>query len=144
MIQNRFSKHALEFTPVDSAAEAIVKIIKHNPKFNVLHLFNTNLIDFPDVITILNNLGYNIQMVSDKDFSDTVKEFLKHKSLKNQISGIIPDLNKKRTLSIVAKTLPNAYFTTQYLKSIGFEWPEINKEYMEQFLDYFKKIGYIE
>ena len=144
VIQNRFSKHALEFTPVDSAAEAIVKIIKHNPKFNVLHLFNTNLIDFPDVITILNNLGYNIQMVSDKDFSDTVKEFLKHKSLKNQISGIIPDLNKKRTLSIVAKTLPNAYFTTQYLKSIGFEWPEINKEYMEQFLDYFKKIGYIE
>ena len=74
----------------------------------------------------------------------SIKEFLKDENLKNQISGLIPDLKKDKTLAIVAKTLPNAYFTTLYLKSIGFEWPEIDKEYVEQFFEYFKKIGYIE
>ena len=144
VVQQRFLIHALEFTPVDSAAKAILEIAKHNPKFNVLHVFNTQLINFPNLIAILNNLGYNIQLVTDEKFSERVKEFLKDENLKNKISGLIPDLNKKKTLSIVAKTLPDAYFTTLYLKSIGFEWPEIDKEYVEQFLDYFKKIGYIE
>jgi len=89
-------------------------------------------------------LGYKINLVNDEEFSNKVKEFLKDEELKNKISGLIPDLNKNKTLSIVAKTLPDAYFSTLYLKSIGFEWPEIDEEYVKQFLDYFKKIGYIE
>jgi amino acid adenylation domain-containing protein/thioester reductase-like protein len=144
VIQKRFLEHSLEFTPVDSSAEAILTIMKNNPNFNILHLFNTKLINFPNLVAILNNLGYNIQLVHDSEFADKVKEFLKDETLKNQIAGLIPDLKKNKTLSIVAKTLPNAYFTTLYLKSIGFEWPEIDKEYVEQFLIYFKKIGYIE
>ena len=144
VVQNRFLNHALEFTPVDFSAKAILTIIKNNPKFNILHLFNTKLITFPNVIAILNNLGYNIQLVNDEEFANKVKEYLKDEELKNQITGLIPDLNKNKTLAIVAKTLPDAYFTMLYLKSIGFEWPEIDKKYVEQFLSYFKKIGYIE
>ena len=144
VVQNRFLNHALEFTPVDYSAKAILAIMKYNTKFNILHLFNTKLISFPNIIAILNNLGYKIEMVSDKEFAEKVKEFLKDENLKNQITGLIPDLKKDKTLGMVAKTLPNAYFTTEYLKSIGFEWPEIDKEYVEQFLKYFKKIGYIE
>ena len=144
VVQNRFLNHALEFTPVDSSAKAILTIIKNNPKFSILHLFNTKLITFPNIIAILNNIGYKIELVDDESFAKRIKEFLKDENLKNQISGLIPDLKKDKTLAMVAKTLPNAYFTTLYLKSIGFEWPEIDKEYVEQFFEYFKKIGYIE
>ena len=143
VVQSRFAKHALEFTPVDSASKAIIEIAKHDHNFNVLHLFNTNLIDFPNVIAILNNLGYKMSMVSDKFFANKVKKFLKDEKLKSQISGLIPDLNKNKTLSVVAKTLPNAYFSSQFLKTIGFEWPMIDKDYIEQFLDYFNKLGYL-
>lgn len=144
VIQNRFLNHSLEFTPVDASAKAILTIIKHNPKFNVLHLFNTKLITFPNIIAILNNLGYNIRLTNDQEFSEEVKKFLKDETLKSQISGLIPDLKKDKTLSVMSKALPDAYFTTLYLRSIGYEWPEIDKEYVEQFLQYFKKIGYIE
>lgn len=144
VVQNKFANHALEFTPVDSSAKAIVEITRHNPKFNVLHIFNTNLITFPNVIAILNKFGYNIKLVDDTTFSNEVKKFLKDDTLKNKISGLIPDLNKDKTLSLVSNTLPDAFFTTQYLKSIGFKWPEIDENYVEQFLIYFKKIGYIE
>jgi len=94
--------------------------------------------------TLTNNLGYKIQLTNDEEFANKIKEFLKNKELKNEISGLIPDLKKDKTLALAAKTLPNAYFSTLYLKSIGFEWPEIDKEYVEQFIEYFKKIGYIE
>ena len=89
-------------------------------------------------------MGYKIELADDETFAKNIKEFLKDEELKNQIYGLIPDLKRDKTLALTAKTLPNAYFTTQYLKSIGFEWPEIDKEYVEQFLEYFKKIGYIE
>lgn len=144
VIQKRFLNHALEFTPVDSAAKAILTIARHDTKFSVLHIFNTNLINFPNIVAILNNLGYHLELVNDEEFANKVKEFLKDEKLKSKISGIIPDLNKNKTLSIVARTLPNAYFTTLYLKSIGFIWPEINEKYVEQFLQYFNKIGYME
>lgn len=144
VIQNRFLAHALEFTPVDFAAEAILSIVKQNSKFNIFHMFNTNVINFPNIIAILNNLGYKIDIVDDKTFANNVKQFLKDDKLKSQISGIIPELRKDKTLSLVANTLPNAYFTTMYLKSIGFNWPEIDDKYIERFLEYFKKIGYIE
>ena len=143
-VQNRFLSHALEFTPVDSSAEAILTIIKHNPKFNILHLFDTKFITFPNIIAILKNIGYKIELANDEEFAKQIKKFLKDENLKNQITGLIPDLKKDKTLALAAKTLPNAYFTTLYLKSIGFEWPEIDKEYVEQFIEYFRKIGYIE
>lgn len=144
VMQNRFLNHSLEFTPVDSSAEAIVKIIQHNTKFTVLHLFNTNVISFPDIIEILKSLGYDIKLVDDKTFANTVKEFLKDDVSKNKISGLIPDLNSNKTLSLLSKTLPNGYFSTLYLKNIGFEWPKIDKNYIDNYIQYFRKIGYIE
>ncbi len=144
VVQSKFLDHAIEFTPVDACAEAIIKIIQNNTKFNVLHIFDTKVINFPDIIQILKSLGYNIDTVDDKIFANKIKEFLKDDNLKSQISGLIPDLNKNKTLSLLSKTLPNAYFSTLYLKSIGYEWVEIDKEYIEKYLGYFKKIGYIE
>ena len=34
-------------------------------------------------------------------------------------------------------------FTVQYLKSIGFEWPEIDYAYVERYLQYFTQLGYL-
>ena len=89
-------------------------------------------------------MGYDIDAVDDKKFISTIKKFLNNDNLKSKISGLIPDLNSDKTLSLIAKTLPNAYLTTLYLKSIGFEWPDIDVDYIKKYMDYFKKIGYIE
>ena len=144
VIQNKFLNHAVEFTPVDSSADAIIKIIKNNPNFTVLHIFNTKIISFPDILAILDSLGYSIKTVDDKTFANKIKEFLKDDTLKSKISGLIPDLNSDKTLSLLSKTLPNGYFSTLYLNSIGYQWPEIDKNYIKKYMDYFKKIGYIE
>jgi hypothetical protein len=34
-------------------------------------------------------------------------------------------------------------FTLSYLKQLGFEWSEIDYEYVKGYLDYFREIGYL-
>lgn len=143
-LQSRFMAHSLEFTPVDSAAEAIIKLIHCHNQFNIFNIYNTNLINIANLIEFINNSGYPIDFVSNKEFSDKIREFLKDEKTKSKIAGIIPDLDRNKTLSIISKTLPDGYFTTQYLKFIGFQWPEIDEKYVKQFLKYFNKIGYLE
>ncbi|MBO5479216.1 MAG: amino acid adenylation domain-containing protein [Clostridia bacterium] len=144
VIPEVFLKHSLEFTPVDSCADAIVRTIFNNPKFNVLHLFNTNLISFPDLIHIFNCLGYHLESVSNKNFAQKIDEFLQDDKLKNSISGIIPDLDSNKNLNLISNVLPDATFSTKYLKTLGFEWPIIDSDYITKYIDYFKKIGYLE
>ena len=144
VIPNEFLEHSIEFTPVDSCARAIVKIVFDNSKFNILHLFNTNLISFPNLIDIFNNLGYSLKGVSKHEFSNKVNKFLQDDKLKDSISGIIPDLDNHKNLNLISDVLPDGNFTTQYLKTLDFEWPIIDANYIVKYIGYFKNIGYLE
>lgn len=144
IIPEEFLIHSLEFTPVDSCAEAIIKIIFNNPEFNVLHLFNTNLIRFTELINIFNKLGYPLESASDNEFANKVDEFLQNDALKDSISGIIPDLDSNKNLNLISNILPDANFTTQYLKTLDFKWPIIDANYITKYIEYFKNIGYLE
>ena len=37
----------------------------------------------------------------------------------------------------------NYNFTDTYLKNIGFEWKEIDKDYIFRYMNYFRRIGFI-
>ena len=116
----------------------------NNPKFTVFHLFDTNLISIPNLVEIFNSLGYNLDFVSKKEFSDVLNKFLLDDTLKDSISGIVPDLDEKKHLNLVSNVLPNADFTTRYLNSLGFYWPIIDANYITNYILYFKNIGYLE
>ena len=142
IIQEKYVSHSVEFTPVDFCADAIVRIVCDNPDFTVFHLFNTNLISFENIISILKDLGYYINSVSDEVFANTISDYLRDEELKNKISGIITDLDKDKLLSLMFNVIPSAYFTTKYLYTLGFKWPIINHEYIEKYMNYFKNINY--
>ena len=144
VIPNEFLKHSLEFTPVDACADSIIKIVFSNPKFNVFHLFNTNLIPVPRLIELLNLLGYKLESVSKRKFSETLNQFLQDDTLKDSISGIIPDLDNKKNLNLISNVLPIADFTEKYLDTLGFKWPLIDIEYIQRYIEYFKNIGYLD
>ena len=142
-IQDKFIKHALEFTPVDCCAEAIVKITQNNPKFTVLHIFNNNFIGISDVLETLRQMEEKIELVSDEEFKNKINFALKDKILKNEINGIITDLDENKLLNLINSIIPNCDFTQKYLETIGFKWPQIDKEYIRKYVEYFKKIKYI-
>ncbi len=142
VIQEGFKEHRTEFAPVDFCANAIVKIIQSNPDFTVFHIFNHNLISFIDIVQYLNDLGTKLDFVSDKDFASEVKHFLKDPNLKNDISGLATDLNADKIFSLNVNILLDCSFTVAYLDKIGFEWPKIDKNYITNYIEYFKKIKY--
>ena len=134
--------HALEFTPVDCLANAIMKVVLNNCDFPVLHLCNPNLIKIPVLLKYLNQLGFNMKLCTNDEFVSRINEYLKDKTLRNQISGIINDLDKNKSINLVSSILINADFSKKYLETIGFKWPEITEDYIQKFIEYFKINGY--
>lgn len=144
VIQKKFLKHSLEFTPVDICSEAIIQIIKSNPDFSVFHLFNSNLLRIDILLSYLECLNKKISCVDDNDFAHTIDEFLSSDELKNDIAGIITDLDRNRLLNLIANVLPNSDFTVAYLDKLGFKWPEIDINYIKKYIDYFDSINFLD
>ena len=140
VLQEGFKKHATEFAPVDLSATAIVKIMQSDPDFNVFHIFNNKLISFSNLIDFINNLGIKLDFVSDKKFSDTVTYFLNDPKLKNEISGIVTDLDSNKLFKLNANILLDVDFSVSYLQKLGFEWPEIDEDYIKKYITYFEQI----
>ena len=105
VLQEGFLQHSTEFAPVDLCADAIINIIKSNPKFTVFHIFNNKLISFKNLVKFINEIGIKLDFVSDQKFANQINNFLSDSNLKNEISGIITDLNKNRVFDLNANIL---------------------------------------
>ena len=144
VLQDGFLQHSTEFAPVDLCADAIIRIIKSNPKFTVFHIFNSKLITFKNLIEYINEIGIKIDFVSDTEFSNKVKQFLSNKDLKNEIAGIVTDLNKNKVFDLNANILLDSDFSNIYLQKLDFKWANINKNYIVKYFNYFKNINYFD
>ena len=142
VIQSSLLEHNLEFTPVDSCADAIVHIIDSIHNFSILHLFDPNLISFKELLNYTNMSGYTLKAVTDKDFSKQVREHLNDNDLKNNISGIITDLNKDMLLDYISPISLQSNTTNTFLSQLDFYWPKLDISYFKKFFDYFNNIKY--
>ena len=104
-----------------------------------MSLFN-KLISFSNLIDFINNLGIKLDFVSDKKFSDTVTYFLNDPKLKNEISGIVTDLDSNKLFKLNANILLDVDFSVSYLQKLGFEWPKIDEDYIKKYITYFEQI----
>ena len=143
VIQEKYLEHSLEFTPVDCCSNAIVRIVNDNPDFTVLHLFNNNFISIENLLKILYNMDEKINPVTDEEFKEKVKLAIKDPKMKNEINGIITDLDENKLLNLINNIIPNSEFTQKYLLALGFKWPKIDEEYIKKYIEYFKGKKYI-
>ena len=139
-----FKNHAIDFSPVDYCADAIVKIALSEHNFTVFHIFNTNLVSFTKLLDYLNKLDYNINFTSNRTFKEKINSLINDSTYADKISGIIPDLDKNMNLKLIFGVVPKADFTNAYLNKLGFTWPNIDLYYFECFINYFKNIGYLD
>lgn len=134
--------HSVEFTPVDICAKAIIKIIESKTNFTIFHLFNDNTLTCKNLIDILKHIGINIVPVSDNEFKKCINNFLNDNNLKNNISGIISDLDNNKSLNLISNVIPDSEFTKNYLNLIDFNWPMINNIYINKYIEYFNNIKF--
>ena len=142
VIQNSFLNNSLELTPVDLCAEAIIKTVNSDHNFSVLHIFNTNFVECKKLIEYINNFGYSVNAVSNSEFSSHVTTYINNDNFRNNIAGIITDLNKYKTLNYTSNIEIHGNTSNSLLNSLNFKWPILNELYFEKYLEFFKKINY--
>lgn len=137
-------EHEIEFTPVDLAASAIIKILNNKSDCNVFHIVSSYLVAVTDIVQVANEMGIELVPVSDVLMSDIINGMIGNDNRKQGVSGIIEDLNRDRKLIYTSATKLDIDFTENYLKKCGFKWKKLGREYITKYLQYFRKIGFIE
>jgi len=131
----------LEFTPIDYASKAIVKIAEDNPKGKMLHLFNHNHIYMDKLLNVLEKINVDIQIVEDKKFNSELEQSMSKKD--QEIEGIIIDINEDKEIKYISNIIVNSEKTIKYLEKLGFNWPVISDEYIIKYFRYLKNIGFL-
>lgn len=133
----------IEFTPVDECAKAIVLLSKTSELDNrIFHLYNHNLVPLKTVIEALVEQGLSIQTLNEETFKKRILDF--SKSLNDNVSAIVNDFNTTN-LSLDYNFTVNikSDFTQRALKSLGFSWQKIDKDYLSIIIKYMRDVRFI-
>jgi amino acid adenylation domain-containing protein/thioester reductase-like protein len=123
-------KAKLEMTPVDLCAQAILLLAGTETRMPIFHVFNDNVMTLADVVSLLEQNGYRIEIVSDEEFIQRMRA-LSRKGSFSELAGLVDDLNADGTAKI---TVTND-MTRSLLDKAGFHWPEIGADYMGRFIN---------
>lgn len=133
----------LEFTPIDFSGLFVIKIMQYfNMQNTIFHAFNHNHITISNLINAVNELGMNLEIIEDSEFSNIVKELI-NKNDVLKLKGIVNDLDDNNDLAYTSNIKITSDITVNYLKKIGFKWPYINENYVKKYLNYLKNIGFL-
>lgn len=131
----------MEFSPVDETAEAILTIAKHfDGSRTVFHGNNPKMIPLRSIIQWLSKMGIHMEEVPGKLFLARLKEPEQHAAYET----LSNDLDSEEKLAYRGNIRVYSSITSDYLKACGFEWSDITPEYLQKYIDYFKKIHYLE
>ena len=134
-----------EFTPIDEAANAVMSIVRHfGTEQTVFHINSIKVVYLDKLVEYFNALGFDMEVVDGKSFTEALRQTAKQAGMEHIFETFINDMDENDRLNYDSNIRIENDFTVQYLKMIGFEWSDIGIEYLRKYVEYFKKIGYIE
>ncbi|ADY55191.1 amino acid adenylation domain protein [Syntrophobotulus glycolicus DSM 8271] len=139
-----YLKKSLEFTPVDYCAKAIVKLQAIKEAVPVYHLFNHRMIGVNQMLQFLKTSGIKIKVLPRSSFADLLTSFSVTSHGKEILSGIISTLNAGGTIGFDSNLEIDSSATLQYLCQVGFQWPDIDKEYILKVINHMEAAGFLQ
>lgn len=134
----------LEMTPIDYAADAIVKLIHVRNNFNVFHLFNDNHAMMRFVMEMFHKINIDLEVKTIEETRNIIQENLNDPLKYNRINGIIADIGEDGTLKYNTNILICSDFTKTVLDALDFHWPLVTEDYFIKYLEYLKQIKFID
>jgi amino acid adenylation domain-containing protein/thioester reductase-like protein len=131
----------LEFTPVDSCAEAILKLIQYEGHLNpIYHLHNNQTLNVSVLIDFLEEFGIFMQKVNSEEFLTALIQSHDSSSI---LKGFISDLSIFSNEDSELEIQVSSQLTLQFFNSIHFMWPKINRDYLAKVITYAMKVGFL-
>ena len=133
-----------EFSPIDKTAEGIVKIAQYADKQTVFHLNSDRVIYFDRFLKVVHELGISMEVVSGSAFNEALQKTIKQSNTEYIFEAFQNDMDEQGQLVYDSNIRIKNDFTLWFLKKVGFEWNETDMEYIKGYIDYFRRIGYLE
>ena len=135
MIPEYLLEMPMEFTPVDTAAQAIYKLVTNYSKTNkIFHVYNHNMNTLDEYLEIIKEFGFNVKVMPENMFKENISNIIKNENKKNNLQNIVSDLDNNYHLNYNGDIKLNSSFSIKYLQKCKFNWPTITKEYIINFI----------
>jgi amino acid adenylation domain-containing protein/thioester reductase-like protein len=143
-VQRDYQTMNIELSPVDYCSRAIVLLASiEESNCHIFHVFNHKTIRLTDLTEAAHKCGYPIETLNRSDYENKIKEIQTDPYRRDLLTGIINDFSINRSIGLQNFPLIDSGITAQYLHQLGFEWPEVNYEYLEKLIRYMESIGFI-
>lgn len=130
-VPNELLEFLFEFTPVDYCANFVAKLVneqEHNVE--VYHLFNNNYVTCKELISMLQEIGINIEAISMEEFkSKLAKSNSNYFGITNYIANTFNNSNP---------CLKNEK-TNNKLQRLELSWPKIDLLYITKILEFMER-----
>ena len=122
----------VEFSPIDSVAEAVLKLAGVDSRFSVFHMNNNHTVTIADLMDAIRRHGFEVRTVPDSEFRETLAEAATHEDESRTVLSLVAYSNKEgETLRMVDS---DRRFTVNALFHLGFRWPIVDDEYLEKII----------
>ena len=132
-----------EFSPIDLTAEGIVRIAQYAGKQTVFHLNSNRPIYFDRFVKVVHELGISMEVVEGTAFYQALRGTLREKGTEYMFEAFRNDMDERGQLVYDSNIHIENDFTVWFLKKVGFEWNEIDLEYIQGYIKYFRGLGYL-
>ncbi|MBP5408163.1 MAG: hypothetical protein J6Y42_03390, partial [Bacilli bacterium] len=120
----------------------VLALSRTDKKFTMFHCANSHQIQMGDVIDCMNELGFNISIVSDEEFNSAMIEMMADEK-KNMLVASLINYSSSSD-EVRSFILTNNEFTNKALYHLGFKWPITDYKYLKNAIDSLLTLGFFD
>ena len=133
-----------EFSPIDQTAEGIIKIAQYADRQTIFHLNNHRNLYFNRLIQVMGMLAIRMEVVDGQIFNSKLQNLAKQASTEYIYEAFQNDMDADGNLMYDSNIHILNNFTVWFMGKCGFEWAEIDYDYVRGYVEYFRNLGCLE
>ncbi len=151
----------VEFSPIDQTARAVVLLSGTQDEFTVFHANNCNMIQYGYLMQAVKAAGYPVEIVEDAVFEERLQKALKDPDNATILGGLLAYRNSSESSLTDAtqhtgdealnaesesrvRIRTSSVFTAKALYRLGFAWPLISMEYLNEMVNVLVQFDFFE
>ena len=132
----------VDFSPIDEVSKTILKLATTNKKFTLFHSANSHMIQMGDIIYAMNLLGFDIKVVPDNEFIESMKEMMQDEKNNMLVSSLISYASSDSHIHSFIGS--NNEFSNKALYHLNYKWPITDKDYLTKAIESLMTLGFFE
>lgn len=142
------STSQFDITPVDYVSRSLVHLALEKEYFGqTFHLMNPHIRPYAETVGILQNLGYDIKLISEEEYKELLfKKKLVYKKTRESCNSSTAKAFRwwfnREGFHFSKNAIVDSTYTSAILKESGIECPKIDEKLMKTYIDHNISEGY--